>query len=40
MTDLNLGLLLVNGTLEGPYRKPHPITLSLWRRLLRAWRNK
>ena len=38
---LNVDLLLRSGAIEGPYRRAHPITSTLWmrvRRALRIWR--
>ncbi len=35
---INPDLLLASGAMEGPYRRTHPIRLSLWSRILRALR--
>ena len=37
-TQINPDLLLASGAMEGPYRRTHPIRLSLWSRILRALR--
>lgn len=38
MNRLDINQLLQQGTLAGPYRRTHPIRLSLWSRILRALR--
>jgi hypothetical protein len=35
---LNVDLLLSSGAVEGPFRRPHPVTVSRWRLILRALR--
>lgn len=31
-------MLLASGSVQGPYRRTHPIKLSVWSRILRALR--
>lgn len=38
MNKIDIDQLLQQGTLAGPYRRTHPIRLSLWARILRALR--
>lgn len=38
MTRLDPNLLLASGAVEGPFRRTHPLKLSLWARIVRALR--
>ena len=38
MADVDIELLLKSGSLSGPFRRTHPIRLSLWSRIVRALR--
>ena len=38
MTRLAINQLLQQGSLSGPYRRTHPLKLSLWARIVRALR--
>lgn len=38
MSRLDIDQLLRTGCIEGPYRRTHPIRMSLWARIVRALR--